>query len=246
MQKKLYLPGLLMVLVLAGCQKDIQQLKEEENLSLISMAKGPGAPTGNGTIYLKVTVSEATGNMINSDGYGELIYTHGIDRVEAQILSSDGNFYMNTNNNTVKPRIRFLYFPPNITVYQKEMNGKRNYSLRTSAPLAAVNGGTTYWLQNMPVTNPAFSQYMSFRVWGVDQGGVVDWRLVYRNGPENTSSSLTDYAKVTRVNNDVWTIEPANYPGVTASNAALYNGDASIRLGDHVVPFKLTLTRYVR
>jgi hypothetical protein len=59
--------------------------------------------------------------------------------------------------------------------------------------------------------------------------------------------ALFDFAKVTRVSNDAWTIEPANYSGVTFANARLIDGnDNSIGLGYYKAPFRLTLTRTTR
>ena len=229
MKKNLTITALLMVVALAGCQKDVTVQAKENSLSSVPSAKPPGSSTGSGTIYLSVEVDDASTNMIRSDDGRP--YVHGTDRVEAQILSSDGNFYMNTNNNTTKGPLRRMTI--DITQPGVTIGDEYNYSLRTTAPI---------WLQNMELGD-ANAQLVGFRVWGVQQRGVVDWRLVYRNGFENNTTSLTDYAKVTRVSNDVWTIEPAGYPGVTPANAALYNGDASVRLGYHVVPFKLTLTR---
>src|SRR6266487_1482255 len=214
MKKNLNLTVLLAVLGLAGCQKDIQQ-STEQNSSVEPMVTAKAPATGNTTVNLSVTVDDASVNNILSDGKGA--YINGTDRVDAQILSSDGNFYMNTNNNTVKTPVRTMQFLPGNP--ELGLAGKRNYSLRTNA---------TTWLQNMTVGS---SQNVGFRAWGVQQGGVVDWRLLFRNGLENNSSSLTDYAKVTRTSNDEWTIEPANY-ATTPANARLIDGnDNSIGLG---------------
>ena len=236
MKKNLNITALLSLLILGACQKDIRQQSEQnstvERTSVVK-AKEPG----NGTIYLTVTVDGAAGNQILSDN--GTAYIHGTDRVEAQILSSDGNFYMNTNSNTVKQPIRTMQFLPGSNV---DLSGNRNYSLRTSVPQdQTINGGNTVWIQNLGVGQ---SQLMSFRAWGVDQQGVLDWKLLFRNGPENNSGSSTDYVLITRTENDTWTIEPAGFPSVTAANARLVNG-SDIALGSeyYVAPFKLTLVR---
>jgi len=232
MKSNLNLTALLALLTFASCQKEVQRTTE----SATSLAEAAAKPSASGsitTINLSVTVDNTTGNQILDDNNGA--YINGTDRVDAQILSSDGNFYMNTNNNTVKPAIRTMRFLPNSGVV---LSNERNYSLRTNAPIA---------LQNMAVGS--VQNNVGFRVWGVQQGGVVDWRLLFRNGLEDPSinpSTLTDYAKVTRVSNDVWTIEPANI-SATPANARLIDGsNNSIGLGYYQVPFKLTLTRIGR
>jgi len=232
MKRNLSLPALLAVFAISSCQKDMLTTTERNTSATgLSAAKTSAGAGGNTTINLSVTVDNASGNQILSDGKGA--YVNGTDRVDAQILSSDGNFYMNTNNNTVKLSIRTMSFLPGNP--ELGLAEERNYSLRTNASIR---------LQDMAVNS---SQNVGFRVWGVLQSGVVDWRLLFRNGLEASPSSLTDSAKVTRLPNDVWTIEPAGVPGIIFANARLVNGlDTSKGLGYYQVPFKLTLTRITR
>ena len=238
MKKHLTTLPLILLLVISGCQKDTQQSPEQKDLEIAAAKNGSPA---NGTIYLTVTLDETiAGNQIEDDNKGP--YIHGTDRVEAQILSSDGNFYMNTNNNTVKQPIRTMQFLPGTTGI--DLSGNRNYSLRTSVPLDPnINGGNTVWIQNLGLDQ---SQLMCMRAWGVEQQGVVDWKLLFRNGPENNNnpSSLSDYVLVTRTAVDEWTIEPADISS-PAANAKLVNGsDGPYGPVDYYpAPFKLTLKK---
>lgn|SRR5688572_24830264 len=231
MKKHLTTLPLILLMVISGCQKDIQQSAEQKDLEIAGAKNGSPA---NGTIYLTVTLDDAAGDKIRSDN--GTAYIHGTNRVEAQILSSDGNFYMNTNNNTVKQPIRTMQFLPGTV----DLSGNRNYSLRTSSPLdPSINNGNTVWIQNLGVDQ---SQIMCMRAWGVDQQGVVDWKLLFRNGPENyPASSLTDYVLVTRTAADTWTIEPAEISS-PAANSRLVNGN-DVGSEHYQVPFKLTLVK---
>lgn len=235
MKKNLNITALLGLLILGACQKDIRQ-QSEQNSPVEPTSAVKAKPPANGTIYLTVTVDNTDGNQILSDN--GTVYAHGMDRVEAQILSSDGNFYMNTNNNTVKQPIRTMQFLQDAV--DVDLSGNRNYSLRTSAPLdQSINGGNTVWIQNLAEGQ---WQLMCMRAWGVAQQGVVNWKMLFRNGPENNSSSLTDYVKVTKTesNPDTWTIEPAS----PATIARLVNGsDFAMGSEYYVAPFKLTLVR---
>ena len=237
MKKNLTTLTLILVLAISGCQKDIQQSAEPKDSEIATARSGSPA---NGTVYLIVTVDDATaGNQVLSDNGTP--YTHGMDRVDARLMSSDGTFYMNTNNNTVKAPIRTMQFLPDATDF--DLSGNRNYSLRTEAPKdPSVNGGNTVWIQNLALNQ---SQRMGLRAWGVDQQGVADWRLQFRNGPQNNSSSLTDYVIVTKtgINPDTWTIEPAGISSPGA-NAKLVDGNG-IAFGSeyYATPFKLTLVR---
>jgi hypothetical protein len=227
MKKNLSLTAFLTVLTLVSCQKSIQQSPDPSNqISTMSAAKSPSA--GNTTVNLSVLVDDGASNQILSDGKGA--YINGTDQVGAQILSSDGNFYMNTNSNTAQAPVRTMSFLPG--PLGTTLEGKRNYSLRTNA---------TIMLQNMAV---ASSQEVGFRAWGVQQHGVVDWRLLFRNGLEASSTSLTDSALVTRISTTVWTVEPANCIGITYANARLIDGyNNNIGSGYYQVPFKLTLNK---
>jgi hypothetical protein len=96
------------------------------------------------------------------------------------------------------------------------------------------------WIQNLAIGQ---SQLMSFRAWGVQQQGVVDWKLLFRNGPENNSTSLTDYVLVTRTAAEIWTIEPAGLSSPPA-NARLVDGnDTPFGVEYYQAPFKLTLMK---
>ena len=230
MKKNHHLFILMLVLFMAGCQKDIQP-SAEQNISEEPMAKATSA--GNTTINLSVEVDDLTeGNKILSDGGG--LYSNGTDRVQAQILSSDGNFFMNTNNTSAKLPLRTIHFSFGSPELNLNDPNNRNYSLRTSAAIP---------LQNM---GDGDEQLVGFRVWAFQQQGAIAWKLLFRMGIEDYSGSLTDYARVTR-NGDVWTIEPANYPGITPANATLTDGNSPANpIAQYIVPFKLTLTKIGR
>lgn len=239
MKKNFSTLTLILLLAIAGCQKDIKQATEQKDSEIAvvpprSESPSPSSPIP--TVALKVTIDDAAGNMIRSDN--GTAYTDGINRVEAQILSSDGNFYMNTNNNTTKLPIRTMQFLPGTDV---DLSGNWNYSLRTSPPLdPTINNGNTVWIQNLATGQ---SQLMSFRAWGVDQHGEVDWKLIFRNGPENNSSSLTDYVRVTRTGANTWTIEPAGISSPSAKARLLTGCDNPLASEFYRAPFKLTLNR---
>jgi hypothetical protein len=226
MKQKLAILSLLTFLALTECKKDIQQT--EQNLSKEAISAKPPA-AGNTTVNLRVTVDDGSPNLIQSDDKGD--YINGTDKVQAQIMST-GDFYMNTNTNTAKQPVRTMHFPfggPELA-----LEGKRNYSLRTTTPATP--------LQNMAV-GEAGTQLVGFRVWAAEQSGQFVWKLLFRMGIEDNPSSLTDYAKVTRLPGDVWTIEPAGY-SATPANAMLADGASPANpIGHYVMPFKLILTK---
>jgi len=198
-------------------------MQQQEATTGSNSALSNARSTGNSTVYLRVTVEPVNGlvsSQILSDG-GD--YVHGSQQVEAQILSSDGNFYMQTNA-TFKAPVRWLLFPFN----KSRLEGKTNYRLRTTC---------TTWLQNMDENGDP--QIIPFRVWGNVGKGTLDWNMRF----DNRQDAATDYAKVTRLDANTWTIEPANVSAIPA-NARLTDGQgADIGDGYDAVPFKLTLRR---
>jgi len=226
MKKNLNLTMLLAIMALAACQKEMPQQTEDDVLTSVASAKAGGS-TGSGTVYLTVTVedntTDGTPTNIRSDAYNNdgspKAYIHGVEKVEAQILSSDGNFYMQTNNNTTTAPIRNLRFP-----FYTALENKHQYRLRTR------NTGT--WLQNLPDGE----HIMGFRVWANRPKGVLDWNMVFDTGQD----AGTTLVKVTRSGN-TWTIE-----SIAPSTAKLTDGSGqplpSESNGYHAVPFKMMLT----
>ncbi len=215
MKKVLNLATLLLLIFLGSCKKEVQQQTEANTPNSLSNARA-----ATSTLYLRVTVESLNGSTsseILSDGKGD--YIHGSQQVEAQILSSDGNFFMQTNN-TFRAPLRTLLFPFN----RERLEGKTNYRLRTTC---------TTWLQNMELNS---TQILPFRVWGNTGKGTLDWNMRFDNGQD----AQTVYATVTRRDANTWTIEPANGSAI----AKLTDGNG-IAIGDGhpTVPFKLTLTR---
>jgi VCBS repeat-containing protein len=228
MKKNLKLSVLLAILTLAGCKKEVPQQSQSDDLTSVPMAKGGGSGGGDGTVYLAVTVHKE-GTEIQNDGHPAAVYTHGEYRVDARILA-EGHFFFQTNTADTKTPLRWLQFA-NPGNYTYAMNGKRNYTFRTNSttPLQSMKAGD--W------------QEVGFTVRGIDSRGEVDWVLLYRNGVESTST-VTDKARVTKNTDGSWTIEPANLT-LPPANAGLYNadgyGNATGTGSYHAVPFMLTL-----
>jgi hypothetical protein len=213
---------LLLIITLLSCKKEV----DSDNVSLASMAK---ASTSTAGVYLAVDITP--GFEIQDDNKGP--YIHGIDRVDARILS-DGNFFFQTNSNDMKTEIRKISFgnPTNYTGFT--MNDDRNYTMRTNASGSLLN------------MNPGDVVEAGFTVRGIDRGGVVDWILQYRNGIE-ASNPETDKVLVTRNSDGSWTIEPAGQSTTAYANAGLYHadgyGNATGSGSYYPIPFKLTISK---
>ena len=241
MRKSLNITGLLLLLAIAGCRKEVQELQKDYEPVAAAKASGTSTPA----VYLRVKVDPIvavegdTTAKIRSDyrGTHNGDYLHGLDRVEAQVMSSDGHFYMNTNNNTVKEPLRTMRFL--LDNSPVAMTGQKNYSLRTT-PLS--DEPAFVWLQNMYLGQV---QYVGLRAWGLQDRGIVEWRLQYRTGPQDEFYNQTVKAKVTKTATG-WVIEPHLQEGQTAANAVLRDGATKPNpIGNPIyqVPFRFELTK---
>lgn len=170
------------ILLLVGCQKDIQTTLPE----LVADAKGAAAPAKLSAVALKVTVSNQDG--IANDGKG--IYTDGVQSTTATIRNTDGQFFF-----TVDARYRWLTFP-----FRRELEGKDDYRMVTDCPIA---------LQNMAIGS-ANAQMAGFRVWAYTGRGVLAWNMRYDYNASGNGNPETDKVLITRVSSTRWTIQTTN------------------------------------
>lgn len=220
----------LLLIFFFSCQKEA--LKDE---LLVSAAKGSG---GGGTgsispVYLKVTVMP--GYKIVPDNKGE--YIHGIDNVAAY-FDQYGNFIFDTytgmSRNSVVPAKRWLQFafdrPLSGTPFGSFNSADGNYRMVT-----LLNGGTA--LQNLAsgVTQPNISLGGGFRR---PKANTADWNFSFRYNAENTTTSQTSYATVTKTGVDEWTLT-----GAVADPVCALRIGGSTTPTYYYLPFELKLTK---
>ena len=159
------LSGLVMHVFIAAfaftaCKKQTTELAAPVANEEIASAKAGGNPNALPTISLRVTINDAEGNKITSDGKGD--YINGTDYVQA-ILDQSGTFAFNTfapptkiKNAVVKRWVVYNFNNPAdpANAYQPSPDNSHNYHFST--------GGTSYGanpfipLQNLGVNgNPA-------------------------------------------------------------------------------------------
>ena len=238
MKSKLTSCFLILVILFASCKKDVQEqgMDTPAGQDMSERAAGPAAK--GSTVYLQIIVEN--GYELQHDANGDT-YVHGIDKVDARILSSDGNLYFQTNTTDQKEPVRSLVFASPGNYSDFNMNNKRNYTIRTNVPASGT------WLQNMA---PGSSQELGLAIRGIDAGGSIDWLLQYRNGI--TANDLnTDLVRVSRSSDgNTWILEPAGSSTAPAT-AGLYdsdsNGNAILPAEGtnpyHAVPFRIVLSR---
>lgn len=237
---KLSLSTLTFIFVITSCEKKAIDVVAFSNSKEVADAKAL-KPSSLPTISLRVTVNDAAGNNITSDGRGD--YINGIDKVQA-IIDQSGTFAFNTNTSSRLAAIRWVTYNFNNPVdpantYRPSPSNSKNYHISTgSSPY-----GTSPFipLQNLGVNgNPATECiYMGNGLYN----STTAWRVSFHKGLEDTQTSPTAFAIVTRVSLTQWTITPMGTCSPNSNVASLRNDANNTLYGYYYIPFSFTLTK---
>lgn len=243
-------PGLIMKLIVAAfiftsCKKQTSEVAPLRNNEEIPTAKPGGNPNALPIISLRVTVNDAEGNNITSDGKGD--YINGTDYVQA-ILDQSGTFAFNTfsppqrvKNAPVKRWVVYNFNDPvdPENTYRPTPDNSHNYHFSTGGSPWATNPFIP--LQNLGVNgNPATECiYMGNGI----SNNTTTWRVSFHKGLEDTETSPTAFAVVTRVSSTVWTITPLGTCSLNSNVASLRNNADNTLYGYYYLPFSFTLTK---
>lgn len=235
----------MVILATTSCNKKTADIRLTPATEEFATASKGSNPNSLPVISLRVTVNDADGNNITSDGKGD--YINSIDYVLA-ILDQSGTFAFNTfapsskiKNATVKRWVTYNFNNPVDpgNTYRPLPDNSQNYHFST--------GGSSYGtnpfipLQNLGINgNPATECiYMGNGI----ANGTTTWRVSFHKGLEDTQTSPTAFAVVTRVNSTVWTISPMGICSANSNVASLRNNADNTLYGYYYLPFSFTLTR---
>ena len=234
--------AMLLTLAIASCtKKSINPgLTSGSDEVAVAEASKPGSLP---TISLRVTVNDATGNNITSDGGGD--YINGTQNVQA-IIDQYGTFVFNTlsasNPNILATRWVIYNFnnpvdPAN--TYRPSPSITKNYHFSTGGSSFGTNPFIP--LQNLGVNgNPATECiYMGNGI----SNSTTTWKVSFHKGLEDVANSPTAFAVVTRVNTTQWTITPMGTCSPNSNVAALRNNADNTLYGYYNIPFSFTLTK---
>lgn len=229
---KLSLSALTLTFAVISCTKnktEVQNAQETEQVSSLQSAKpGPATP-----VSLKVTVNNASGNNLTSDGGGD--YVTGSQSVSA-VFDQYGNFIFTCGlgghgNNTYMIRWLNINFSQPIQIFiNPPITGNDKVTAITTIKVAAY---TFIPLQNLTVGQ---SECV-----GLTGGSGADWVMNFHRGAEDVSSSPSAYAVFTRINSTQWTVTPAGSCSPNSNVCALRNGPG-VLYGYYTMPFSFTLT----
>ncbi|HEY5967831.1 MAG TPA: hypothetical protein VIU35_07615 [Chitinophagaceae bacterium] len=233
----------MFIFVFTSCKKQTTEIPTtgEE----IATAKSGRNPNTLQVVSLRVTINDAEGYNITSDGKGD--YINGTDYVQA-ILDQSGTFAFNTFSPPQKIKNasvnRWVVYNFNNPVdpgntYQPSPDNSHNYHFSTGGTFYGTNPFIP--LQNLGVDgNPATECiYMGNGI----SNNTTTWRVSFHKGLENTETSPTAFAVVTRVSPTQWTITPMGGCSPNSNVGSLRNNADDTLYGYYYLPFSFTLTK---
>ena len=227
---------LLLSLVFTSCKKETAGSVTSDPKEEIATASPGLKPVTYPEVPLKLTISDAAGNNITSDGGGDYV-SGGPQSVSAK-FDQYGNFIFNCGlggqgNNTYM--IRWFNFnfsqPIQIFITPPVSNSERGRGI-TTGPVAAY---TFIPLQNLSVGQ---SECVGLTT-GISGN---PWTVNFHRAAEDVSSSPTAYAVFTRINATQWTVTPVGSCSPNSNVCALRNGPGTL-YGYYNMPFSFTLTK---
>ena len=231
------LSALLFTLAIGSCSKKSAELKLAPSTDEIASAK-PGSVT---EVLLKVTVRDASGDKITSDGGGD--YINGSQNVQAT-FSQAGNFQFNSqpSANPHAVAIRWLNYnidsPSQVFTNPPVTSNLKGTFISTGRSSLQ---GTYVPLQNLSVNQSECICFTSGI--GTDLSGNGIYGLNFHRGTEDNISSPTAYMVVTRINSTTWTMTPVGSCSPNSNIAALKDASTGNLYGYYNMPFSFTLTK---
>ena len=232
-------------IAILGCGKNSTPDIRSSNQSEAEVAKAK--PTTPPVVSLVVTVSDAPGNNVTSDGLGN--YVNGVKNVQA-ILDQSGTFAFNTNSssnpNTLASRwVNYNFDNPvdPTNTYRPDPSNTKNYHFST--------GGSPYGTSPfIPIQYLGINGNVGTECIYMGNGlsnSNTSWRVSFHKGNEDVQNGPTAFAVVTRtkikaVNGvDEWTIAAVGLCSPNSNVAALRSGDGTFLYGYYNIPFLFTL-----
>jgi hypothetical protein len=229
---RLMMSALLLPFVISSCQKNTQDILPGNSDDATSSAQY--RRTGLSPVALKVTVSDASGYKITSDGGGD--YVNGSRTVSAN-FDGYGNFIFATgatSNKPGSPLVRWLSvnLDDPIVIYKTPpVSGANNQA-------GGLSTGQVEGVSFTPMQSMTVGQTQCI---GLTLGGGY-WVVNFHRPPEDISTSQAAYVVVTRINDTQWTMQPVGECSPNSNVGALRYGTANL-YGYYNLPFLFTLTK---
>lgn len=231
---------ILILLVFVSCRKETNDIGFAPEPTDNILGKGGPKPATYPEVSLKLTVSDAAGNKITSDGGGD--YFNGSQNLRV-VFDAYGNFmFSGASDNPNVPLTRFLKYDfsdPSPLTPSPSITGIYHGNFISTGQ--TVTNPNNIPLQNLEI-NATKCIGLSAGLLNID-GAVVNF---HRNqSTEDTPTTPTAFVYVTRINPAQWLVTPV--PPLSGSCSDISNV-AALRVntasyGYYNMPFLFTLTK---
>lgn len=230
---------LLLTFVLISCTKKASETGQNAISEELATASAGNKPGTVAPVSLTVTVNDASGNKVSSDGSGP--YVNGSAKVSA-VIDQYGNFIFSCGSSGRGPNAtpdRWLNydFSDPLPGYSVKNSEKGAYIATIKSSVAPT---TFIPLQNLTVgSTECITMAMGLYTLA---DGVVNY---HRQPTEDNSTTPTAYVYVTRNSETEWVMTPV--PPSSGGCSAISNVAAlrisTVLFGYYNIPFSLTLTK---
>lgn len=230
---QLSISALALIFTITSCTKNRSEVaKTQEPEQVASALKGNLSTLP--TVSLKISVSDAGGNNLTSDGGGE--YVTGLQKISAK-FDQYGNFIFScglSGNGPNATMVRWL----NIN-FRSPVQVFINPPITGNDKVTSITTGSVAAHTFIPLQNLAIGQSECV---GLTGGSGAAWVMNFHRTAEDVSTSQSSYAVFTRINSTQWTVMPAGSCSPNSNVCALRNGPG-VLYGYYNMPFSFTLTK---
>jgi hypothetical protein len=228
---RLILNALLLTFAIASCTKENSIDLLAARSTEIAKAQAAGKPGTTTEVPLRMTISDASGNKITSDGGGD--YVNGSQNMRV-VFDQYGSLIFDNRKSQGKPAVRFyltnLDNPVEVFIDPGFTNGIVNYMAMTKSSLFP----SVPLIQNMAI---GASQCITFHG-GAGEGYVFS----FHGGIEDESGSPTSFASITRNSATEWTMTPGSCATSLNTDVASIRQNGTL-YGYYHMPFTFTFTK---
>jgi hypothetical protein len=234
----LIINALLITITFTSCTKKATELSQERDSEEVT-SKANAKPSTIQEVSLRITVRDAVGDKIVSDGGGD--YVNGFQNIQA-IFSSSGYFQFNSQNspNPHAGLIRWLNFD-----FNDPIQILTNPPSTTNSIGTFMSSGTSSLLGTyIPPQNLVVGQSECIVLTAaVTANGINSYQVNFHRGVEDIPGSPTAYMVITRASTTTWIMTPVGSCSPNSNVAALRDASAGITYGYYNMPFSFTLTK---
>lgn len=227
---RLILNALLLAFAFTSCTKENSNDISSARSAEIGKVQAAGKPGTTPEVPLRMTISDASGNKITSDGGGN--YVNGSQNMRV-VFDQYGMLIFDNKKSQGKPAVRFystnLDNPFEVFIDPGFTTGTGNYMATTKSSLLS----TVSPIQNMAV---GASQCMTLH------GGAGEGIFSFHGGVEDNSASPTSFVIITRNSSTVWTMTPGSCSVSTNTDVASIRQGGTL-FGYYHMPFTFTFTK---